>query len=125
MKIQELKEKLKSEIKPSESWLQNQFPANPTERYSKLTYNNFQNIEDCFGKEASNALKAFLAKNPTKAVVVAELTKKGNVKKRPRLFTDLGSGCCHWATYYGQYKLFACATHMEGFIEVFQNMGEN
>lgn len=121
MNVAELKEQLQSKD-ANKSWLKNQYPANPSERYSKLTYNNFQNIEDCFGKEASDQLRAFLVRNPTNAVVVAELTEKGNAKKKPRLFTDLGSGYCHEASYYGQYELFASSAHMDGFVEVFQNV---
>jgi hypothetical protein len=120
MKITELKEKLQSKnIQVSETWLRNQFPAQPSERYSKLTFMNFQNIEDNFGKEAKEELEEFLKKPriiPINVVILAELTKNGKAKKKPRLFA--GSE----ALYYGQYELFACSAHMEGFVEIFQNV---
>lgn len=126
MKIDELKEKLKSQnIQASDTWLENQFPARPQERYSKLTYMNFQNIEDNFGKEARTQLEEFLKAHPDKkTVVLAELTEKGNVKKKPRLFMDSGIGYDNFASYYGIYELFACASHMHGFVEVFQNVAQ-
>jgi len=124
MKLQELKEKLTSKgVQTSESWLENQYPARPSERYSKLTYLNLTNIEDNFGKEAKEQLEKYLLKNPNKRVVVlAGLTEKGNVQKRPRIFVDSGVGYDNFASYYGIYELFACAVHMHGFIEVFQNI---
>jgi hypothetical protein len=119
MQIQELKEKLKSEIKPSETWLQNQFPANPNERYSKHTFNNFQNITDVFSKETSEQLREFLKEHSEKKVVVlARLTSKGRLNKKPLLLTEPDS------MYYGNFELFASAFHLTGFVEVFQNIGE-
>jgi hypothetical protein len=117
--LQELKEKLKSEIEPSDTWLKNQYPANPNERYSKLTYNNFQNITDIFDEVVSEQLKEYLKKHPEKKVVVlARLTSKGRLNKKPLLLVEPDS------LYYGQYELFACAFHLTGFVEVFQNIGE-
>jgi hypothetical protein len=55
-------------------------------------------------------------------VVLVELTKKGTMKKKPRLFVDNNVGYDNFASYYGYYELFACATHMDGFVEVFQNI---
>jgi hypothetical protein len=126
MKIDELKEKLKSQnIQASDTWLENQFPARPSERYSKLTYLKYENIEENFGKEARTQLEEYLKKNPDKRVVIlAALTKKGNVKKKPVMFMDTGIGYDNFASYYGIYELFACSAHLDGFVEVFQNVAQ-
>jgi len=126
MKLDELREKLRSKnVKPSDTWLENQYPARPSERYSKLTYNNYDNIEENFGREARTQLEEYLKKNPDKKVVVlAGLTKKGNIQKKPRIFVDAWIGYDNFASYYGNFELFACAVHMDGFIEVFQNIAE-
>jgi hypothetical protein len=119
MQIQELKQKLKSTIQPSETWLENQYPANPNERYSKYTFNNYQNITDIFNEDASKSLKEYLEKHPEKKIVVlARLTSKERLNKTPLLLDEPDS------LYYDQYELFACAFHLTGFIEVFQNIKE-
>jgi hypothetical protein len=100
----------------------NQYPARPEERYAKITYMNYDNIADNFGQETADQLKEYLTEHPDmKVVVLAELTKKGNAKKKPVIFTDSGTGYCHFASYYGEYELFSCASHLDGFIEVFHN----
>jgi hypothetical protein len=116
MKIEELKKALTTEISASDTWLKNQYPAQPNKRYAKETYLNYQNLEDVFGKEAADALKQWLEKHPEEqVVVVATLTEKGRIGKKPRLFTSPESA------YYGQYTLFASAAHLNGFVEVFHN----
>jgi hypothetical protein len=115
-KIEELKKQLGSEHETSASWLKNQFPAEPQKRYSKLTYLNYQTLEEVFGKEAAYSLKQYLEKHPEeKVVVLATLTPKGRANPKPRLFAYPESA------YYGQYELFAASAHLSGFVEVFHN----
>lgn len=116
MQIQELKVKLTTEIDPSATWLENQFPTIPEKRCSELTYLNYQNVEDCFGIEARKKLETAVKKNPEiKVVIVAVLTKAGKVKG-PRAFIE------NEALYYGQYELFNTSAGMDGFVEIFHNI---
>ena len=113
--LERLKAELVTEVKPSETWLQNQYPAQPNKRYAPSTYLNYQNLEDLFGPQARAKIAEAVNQHPEiKVVILAELTKTGTLK-RPRSF--IGDE----AAYYGQYELFGCAAHMAGFIEVFHN----
>jgi len=116
MRPQELMQVLTTPIDPSESWLQNQYPARPSARYSDRTYLNYQNLADCFGSIVKENVIRLLREHPEiKIVIVAELTPRGNPRKQPTIFVDPESD------YYGNYELFACAFHLAGFIEVFHN----
>jgi len=119
MKIENLKEKLHTPIKEGETWLQNQWPAQPNKRYSDVTYLNYQNIEDLFGRKASTKIHNAVLDHPEiPVVVVAVLDKNGKVEG-PRVFIQ------NEAHYYGQYELFACSAGMDGFVEVFHNVKNN
>jgi hypothetical protein len=116
MKIEELKQNLQTPIKEDETWLQNQWPAQPNKRYSDVTYLNYQNIEDLFGKKANTKIRKAVLDHPeVPVVVVAVLDKNGKVEG-PRAFVQ------NEAEYYGHYELFACAAGMDGFVEVFHNV---
>jgi len=116
MKIIELKELFREEIKPSDTWLHNQYPAHPSKRCSPKTYLNYQNIEDCFNIEARKQIEKAIEKHPEiSVVIVAVLDKRGKVR-HPRTFIR------NEAEYYKHYELFACSAHMPGFIEVFHNI---
>ena len=113
MNVKELMAELKS---ANVSWLENQYPAIPSERYSSKTYLNYQNLQDCFGEKAKNKIQNAVLDHPeVHVVVVAELYRSGK-RKCPRVFIQ------NEADYYGQYELFACAALMEGFVEVFHNI---
>jgi len=118
MILDELKKQLKSkDIPVTNIWLENQYPARPSERLSTKTFLNYQNIQDFKGLQARKTLEEFLAKNPeAEVVIVAELTKDGKPKKKFRMFLD------NEARYYSMYELFCNAAHMEGFIEIFHNI---
>lgn len=117
MKIRELiKEFEKHKGEASATWLQDQYPALPDKRLSKLTHLCYQNIEDNYGKETADQMKKFVETEKRPVVVVAEITKSGMKSKRPRAFVD------EEACYYSQYELFAASAHMHGFVELFHNL---
>lgn len=100
----------------SGSWLENQYPKNPSGRCSKVTYLNYQNLEDCFGVEARGKIEKYVAERPeVRVVIVAALGKRGK-PRGPKVFLK------NEADYYTQYELFAVAFHMHGFVEVFHNI---
>lgn len=116
MNVEELKKALITEVPPTDTWLQNQYPAIPSKRYSSLTYLNYQNIEDCFGKDARQQIeKAVTAHPEIPVVILAALDKRGRLRGSRSVVQNE-------AQYYGHYELFACAANMEGFVEVFHNI---
>lgn len=116
MKIEELKKALTTEVPASDTWLQNQYPAQPNKRYAKETYLNYQNIEDTFGKEASTKIHNAVLDHPEIPVVVLAVLGKTGKVLGPRVFIQ------NEAHYYGQYELFATSAGMKGFVEVFHNI---
>ena len=121
MKLKELKEKLN--LTPStDSWSKNEYPANPNERYSPLTYMNYDNIKDVFPKDSEgliSSLKRYLEENPeAKIVILAKLDKNGRRRGKPRLFTEPES------FYYGQYTLFGCSARLSGLVEIWHNFNK-
>ena len=119
MNLVELKEKLPYKPK-NQSWLQNGYPARPEDRCQKITKENYQNLDDCFGVVARKELQKFIKEKPDVPVVVlAPLSKTGKISSgksgKPRLFIG------NEALYYPQYELFACSANLDGFIEVFHH----
>lgn len=113
--IRKLIEEETSKPEASQSWLENQYPAQPKDRLKKsnyLAYDNlkpFENLE----KFVREYLKAFPKK---KIVVLAIITKTKRLCKRPVIVLRESD-----SLYYPQYELFACAYHLSGFVELFHN----
>jgi len=118
MNLVELKQKLPYKVKSGETWLENGYPSRPEDRCQKITKENFQNIEDVFGIDSRKQIEKAVKTNPKIPVVIlAKLPKSGKIPKDPQPLTYIQSE----ASYYTQYELFASASHIHGFIEVFHH----
>jgi hypothetical protein len=120
MNLEEIKQHLRYEIKPDETWLHNCYPARPEHRCDVSTLDNYQNIEDVFGLEAKKKIERAVKKNPLVAVVIlAELPKSGKMPKKvtPLVFLN------NEAHYYKRFELFSASLQptCHGFIEVFHH----
>jgi hypothetical protein len=118
MKIEELKQKLETPIEASDTWLKNQWPAQPNKRYSELTYLNYQNLSDVFPDrpDLKEQTETVIKEHPKiQLVILARLDSKGRVTGFIALHEPD-------SLYYGQYELFAGAYHLKGFCEVFHNI---
>lgn len=114
MNLKELKNILPTS---KESWLENQYPGRPKDRYAKQTYLNYDNLKDVFSVDIEKDVEVLLKDHPSEQVVIlAKLGLSGSRIGRPFLLTHPESN------YYGHYELFACAFHLRGFVEVFHNI---
>jgi hypothetical protein len=117
MKLEMIKKKMAMISTSKESWLKNQFPAEPSERLNKINYLNYQNIEDCFDKETMSSMKKYIDENlNVKVLVLVSLDENGKPIKKPRAFVN------DEVKYYTMYELFASSANMKGFIEIFHNI---
>jgi hypothetical protein len=99
----------------SDSWLQNQYPAIPSERLDKKNYLAFENLEPFQKDIRIDEVKRLLKEKPEVPVVIlAKINKDGKYLK-PVILVESD------ARYYPQYELFASAYHLSGFVELFHN----
>lgn len=110
---------LKAKYKQPESsatWLQNQYPALPSERLDKVNYLNYDNLQRVpdFKNEIPK-IKRMLADHPEVPFVILAVLDSSGKYRRPLILAERD------ALYYPQYELFAGAYHLKGFVELFHN----
>jgi hypothetical protein len=99
----------------SDSWLQNQYPAIPSERLDSKNYLAYQNLEPFKEDINIEGVKRMQKEKPEiPFVILAEINKNGKYKK-PVFLAESD------ARYYPQYELFTSAYHLSGFVELFHN----
>lgn len=114
MKVKDLINSL--DDKPSESWLQDQYPGRPENRLSEKTFMKFENLQQFLGKESADSMRKFLKSHKDERVaVLLPIGRTGRAGKKPRLLLRED------VYYYSHYELFAPAAHLHGFVEIFHN----
>lgn len=113
--LDELKSRYTSP-KAGDTWLQNQYPALPSERLDMRNYLSFGNLKmfPALKDEIPKIMKLVHDKPDVPFVVLARLDSAGRYTKPVFL---LGND----ALYYPRYELFASAHHLQGFVELFHN----
>lgn len=113
--IRKLIEEETSKPEASQSWLENQYPAQPKDRLKKSNYLNYDNLKPFENLE--KFVREHLNFHPKeKIVVLAIITKTKRLCKRPIAILREND-----SLYYPQFELFASAYHLSGFVELFHN----
>jgi hypothetical protein len=113
--IKQLIEKEKSIAKPSDTWLQNQYPAYPKDRLKPENYLNYKNLEPFVKDVNISEVKRLIRDKPDVPIVILARISEQKRYLKPLILVESD------ARYYPQYELFASAYHISGFVELFHN----
>jgi len=113
--IKKLIEDETSIVESSQTWLENQYPAQPKDRLKTSNRLNYGNLQPFDG--LTEAVKDYMQRYPKKKIVIlAVITKTKRLCKKHILALREPD-----SYYYKSYELFACAYHLSGFVELFHN----